>query len=110
MGVEDAPRTLSKEIGGSQVEALILDGAGKMLVDKVKVKTRYPCPPKVIGKALVNIKDPIRIMNAFRSGFRVVKGDVVTAPMPRGCGRAQVRGTILTRLRSVRLIGRPKCR
>jgi polyphosphate glucokinase len=39
------PVTLAFDIGGTGFKASVLDAAGKMLADRVRVATRYPCPP-----------------------------------------------------------------
>ncbi|MEI2686593.1 MAG: ROK family protein [Cypionkella sp.] len=79
---QDAPRTLSIDIGGTHLKASVLDGAGKMLVDEVKVKTPYPCPPKVMLKALMRMLDTIKEYDRVSVGFPgvVAQGNVLTAP------------------------------
>ncbi|MBP9952578.1 MAG: ROK family protein, partial [Cypionkella sp.] len=66
---QDAPRTLSIDIGGTHLKASVLDGAGKMLVGEVKVKTPYPCPPKVMLKALMRMLDTIKEYDRVSVGF-----------------------------------------
>jgi len=82
MGDTDAVRTLAIDIGGTHLKASVLDGAGKMLVDEVKVKTPYPCPPKVMLKALLRMLGPVKEYDRISVGFPgvVAKGNVVTAP------------------------------
>lgn len=45
-------KTLSIDVGGTRIKASVLDRAGKMLVDKVRMDTPYPCPPEVLVESL----------------------------------------------------------
>jgi polyphosphate glucokinase len=45
-------KTLSVDIGGSRLKASVLDRAGEMLVDRVRIDTPYPCPPEVLVRTL----------------------------------------------------------
>ena len=38
-------RTLAIDIGGSGLKASVLDAAGQMAADRVRLDTPYPCPP-----------------------------------------------------------------
>ncbi len=49
----NGPRILAIDVGGTGLKASVLDRAGKMLVDRVRVATPYPCPPKVLLRTLV---------------------------------------------------------
>ena len=79
---ENGPRTLSIDIGGSHLKASVLDEAGKMIVEEVKVKTPTPCPPKAMMKALLSLLAPLSDYDRVSVGFPgvVSKGRVVTAP------------------------------
>ena len=45
-------KTLSMDVGGTRLKASVLDRDGKMLVDKVRIDTPYPCPPDVLIESL----------------------------------------------------------
>jgi polyphosphate glucokinase len=63
----NGPRTLAIDVGGSGLKASVLDQAGKMLVDRIRVATPYPCPPKVLIRTLAALVAP---PPGFRSNFR----------------------------------------
>lgn len=74
--------TLAIDIGGTGLKASVLDPGGKMLADKVRVPTPYPCPPKVMLDALVGLVAPLPAWDRISIGFPgiVHGGRVVTAP------------------------------
>lgn len=45
-------KTLSVDVGGTHLKASVLDRRGKMLVDRVRLDTPYPCPPEVLVDSL----------------------------------------------------------
>src|SRR5665647_1997567 len=47
--------TLSIDIGGTGLKASVLDRTGKMLVDRARVATPYPCTPKILLQALADL-------------------------------------------------------
>jgi polyphosphate glucokinase len=75
-------RVLGIDIGGSYLKAAVLDAHGRMLTEKLKLKTPDPCPPKVMVRALVRLAKPLPSYNHIAIGFPgVVRGGrVVTAP------------------------------
>jgi hypothetical protein len=44
----NGPRTLAIDVGGTGLKASVLDGAGRMLVKRVRVATPYPCQPEIL--------------------------------------------------------------
>lgn len=74
--------TLAIDIGGTGLKASVLDQAGKMLVDEVRVATPYPCPPKVLLRALAYLVAPLPPYHRISVGFPGVvrEGRIVTAP------------------------------
>ncbi len=78
----DPRPTLAIDVGGTGLKASVLDAEGKMLHDRVRVKTPYPCPPKVLVDALVGLVDGLPDYGRISVGFPgVVRGGtVVTAP------------------------------
>lgn len=77
-----ALRVLGIDIGGSYLKAAVLDAHGRMLTEKLKVKTPDPCPPKVMVRALLQLVRPLPPYNRIAIGFPGVvrDGRVVTAP------------------------------
>ena len=78
---DDRP-TLAIDVGGTGLKASVLDADGKMLHDRVRVKTPYPCPPKVLVDALVGLVDGLPDYGRISVGFPGVvrDGHVITAP------------------------------
>lgn len=76
------PMTLSIDIGGTGLKASVLDAKGKMVVDRVRVDTPYPCPPKVMVATLVELVKPLPAFDRVSIGFPGVvrEGRIVTAP------------------------------
>jgi polyphosphate glucokinase len=75
-------RTLAIDVGGTRLKASVLDVRGRMIVDRVWVDTPYPCPPKVLVKALVDMVRPLPAFDRVSVGFPgyVRNGKVSTAP------------------------------
>jgi polyphosphate glucokinase len=76
------PRTLSIDIGGTGLKASVLDGAGRMVVDRVRVPTPHPCPPAALLRALATLIAPLPAADRIAIGFPGVirDGHVITAP------------------------------
>jgi polyphosphate glucokinase len=74
--------TLAIDVGGTHLKASVLDALGRMIVDKVRVETPYPCPPTVMVKALVELVKPLPKFDRVSVGFPgyVRKDKVITAP------------------------------
>jgi polyphosphate glucokinase len=74
--------TLTIDIGGTGLKASVLDRAGKMLVDRVRVATPYPCPPAIMLRALADLIAPLPPFDRVSVGFPGVvrDGKIVTAP------------------------------
>ena len=77
-----AAKTLAIDIGGTGLKASVLDARGRMLADKVRVPTPYPCPPKVMLDALAELVAPLPAWDRISVGFPGVVhgGRVLTAP------------------------------
>jgi len=95
-------RTLAIDIGGTGLKASVLDTRGRMVTDRVRVPTPYPCTPKVLVKTLVDLVAPVGAYGRVSVGFPgVVRGDlIVTAPhfgneIWRGFGLARALGAQL---------------
>lgn len=87
-GSPDAPRdttgpvTLAIDVGGTGLKASLLDASGKMVADRVRIPTTYPCPPDAMVGKLVGLVAPLRDYDRVSVGFPGVvrKGHVLTAP------------------------------
>jgi polyphosphate glucokinase len=76
------PRTLGIDIGGTALKASVLDPAGRMVVERVRVPTPDPCPPKTLLDALAKLVAPLPAFDRLSVGFPGVvrDGRAVTAP------------------------------
>ena len=74
--------TLAIDIGGTGLKASVLDGAGKMLVDRVRVGTPYPLTPDIflgtIAEMIASLP-PFDRISAGYPGF-VRDGIIITSP------------------------------
>lgn len=74
--------TLAIDIGGTGLKASVLDGAGKMVVDRVRVPTPYPLTPYVFLGTLgdmVKALPPFDRISVGYPGF-VRDGVIITSP------------------------------
>jgi len=76
------PHTLGIDIGGTALKASVLDKHGRMIVERARMPTPYPCSPKVLLRALVKLVAPLPSFDRISIGFPgVVRGGhIVTAP------------------------------
>ena len=76
------PTTLAVDVGGTGLKASVLDAAGKLVADRVRVVTPHPCPPQVLIDALAGLVAPLPSFDRVSVGFPGVvrKGVVLTAP------------------------------
>ena len=74
--------TLAIDIGASGSKASVLDGRGRMIADRVRVKTPRPTPPEALIEALVKLVEPLPVYDRVSVGFPGVvrDGKVLTAP------------------------------
>jgi len=75
-------KTLAIDIGGTGLKALVLDLAGTMLTERVRVETPRPATPDAIISALEELVKPLGAFDRISVGFPgvVVDGVVKTAP------------------------------
>lgn len=75
-------RILAIDIGGTGLKAAIVTPDGKLLGEKHRIKTPYPCPPAVMIEALLGLVTPMKTYDRISIGFPgVVRDDIVlTAP------------------------------
>ena len=80
-----AGKILAVDIGGSGLKAALVDRRGRMLTERVRVKTPHPSPPRVVVRALAQLVRPVGIDGSVLGiavGFPGVvrNGVVLTAP------------------------------
>jgi polyphosphate glucokinase len=73
---------LAIDVGGTGLKAAVIDARGKLLSKRYRIDTPYPCPPKVMVKALLELVSPLKGYRRIAVGFPgVVHGHkVITAP------------------------------
>jgi polyphosphate glucokinase len=76
------PMTLAIDIGGTGLKASVLDAAGQKVVPRVRTPTPYPCPPRVLVRALDALTHDVPRWDRVSVGFPgfVREGRVLTAP------------------------------
>jgi polyphosphate glucokinase len=79
------PLTLAIDIGGTGLKASVLDAAGAMVADRVRVATRYPLPPDGdtgMVVTLTKLVGPLPSADRVSAGFpgMVRKGHILSAP------------------------------
>jgi polyphosphate glucokinase len=76
------PTTLAIDIGGTGLKASVLDAAGAKIVDRVRSRTPYPCPPRVLIRELDKLTHKLPPWDRVSVGFPgfVRHGRVLTAP------------------------------
>ena len=79
---DHSPITLAIDIGGTGLKASVLDAEGRKLLDRVRVRTPYPCPPRVLVKSLDKLTFELASWDRVSVGFPgiVRAGRVLTAP------------------------------
>lgn len=82
LSVATAPVTLTLDIGGTGLKASVLNAAGGLLHDRVRVETTYPCPPTALVHALTKLASSFASFDRVSVGFPGVvrHGTVLTAP------------------------------
>jgi polyphosphate glucokinase len=76
------PTTLAIDVGGTGLKASVLDAAGALMSDRVRVKTVYPCPPEKLVDMLATLVAPLPVFDRASIGFPGVvrNGILLTAP------------------------------
>jgi len=76
------PRTLSIDIGGTGLKALVLDPTGEPVTERVRVETPRPATPRRVLQAIWTLVEPLGAFERVSVGFPgvVVEGVVRTAP------------------------------
>jgi polyphosphate glucokinase len=75
-------RTLAIDVGGSGLKAAVVDEAGRLLTERVRVDTPVGSPPGAVVEALVRLVGPLGACDRVSVGFpgAVRNGRVLTAP------------------------------
>src|SRR5437867_8672757 len=94
MSIGSGDKILAIDIGGTGLKASLIDRRGRMLTDRLRVKTPHPSPPRVLARALAELVRPLKIDSSVIGvsvGFPGVvrHGKVLTAP---NLGTADWRG------------------
>jgi polyphosphate glucokinase len=76
------PTTLAIDIGGTGLKASVLDATGSKVVERVRQRTPYPCPPRVLIRALDKLTFELPAWDRMSVAFPgVVRGGrILTAP------------------------------
>lgn len=104
------PRTLAVDVGATGLKATVLNRRGRMLSDRLRVKTPRPCPPRVLIRAIAQLVAPLPEFDRVSVGFPgyVRQGRVRTAPnlgSPRAWGGYRLADALSRRLgKPVRLL------
>ena len=77
-----APATLAIDIGGTGLKALVLDGDGNPLTERVRVETPHPATPDALLAALCNLVAPLTGYARVSVGFPGVVVDGITRSAP----------------------------
>jgi polyphosphate glucokinase len=90
------PTTLAIDIGGTGLKASVLDIEGNKIIERVRKQTPYPCPPRILIRALDKLTYELPDWDRVSVGFPGVvrAGRVLTAPnlsTKRGPGSAMSR-------------------
>jgi polyphosphate glucokinase len=75
-------RTLSIDIGGTGLKALVLDSGGKPLTDRARVETPRPATPHAVLRAIFALIEPLGDFDRVSAGFPGVVVDGVTRTAP----------------------------
>lgn len=75
-------RTLAVDVGGSGIKASVLDSAGVLLVDRVRMDTPYPCPPELLVASIMDLVSTLPRAHRASIGFPglVRDGRVIEVP------------------------------
>jgi len=74
--------TLAIDIGGTGLKAAVVDSKGKLVVDRVRVPTPYPCTPQIFLDTLAPMVATLPSFDRISAGFPgfVRDGVIITAP------------------------------
>jgi polyphosphate glucokinase len=75
-------RTPAIDVGGTHLKASVVDEAGRLLVEPVRIETPVGSPPRVVIETLARLAAPLGEFDRASVGFPGVvrNGRVLTAP------------------------------
>lgn len=78
----ERPTTLAIDVGGTGLKASVLDSAGTLMSDRVRITTVYPCPPAKLVDMLATLVAPLPAFDRVSIGFPGVvrNGILLSAP------------------------------
>ena len=81
-GTGAGPHTLAVDVGGTGVKASVLDAKGRMVADRLRLATPYPCLPGTLLRTVVEMARRLPPFDRISLGFPgVVRGGrIITAP------------------------------
>lgn len=62
-------RTFAIDVGGSGLKGAVLNAAGEMITERVRVDTPYPCPPEVLVESLHALSQGLPDFHRVSVGF-----------------------------------------
>ncbi len=80
--MDKGPRTVSIDIGGTGLKALVLGPDGKPLTERVRVETPRPATPRAVLSAILALIEPLGEFDRVSVGFPGVVMDGVTRTAP----------------------------
>lgn len=82
MRKEPAPATFAVDIGGTGVKAALLDAKGRMVTERLRVPTPYPCLPDVLIGTIEGLAKELPPFDRVSVGYPGVvrAGHIITAP------------------------------
>ena len=87
----DDVRTLAIDIGGSGFKAAVLSPDGKMLTQRVRIETPYPCPPDTFVDTVTHLVHDLGHWDRVSVGFPgLVRDGKVRALAVTGAKRSPV--------------------
>jgi polyphosphate glucokinase len=86
--------TLTFDIGGTGLKASLVSNDGKLLHERIRVLTPYPCYPDVLVEQLIQLANKLPQASRVAVGFPGVvrNGTILTAPnlsLPKGPGKSK---------------------
>ncbi len=80
--IKGRPATLAIDVGGTGLKASVLNAAGTLMAERVRVPTTYPCPPDRLVALLATLVAPLPAPDRVSIGFPGVvrNGILLTAP------------------------------
>lgn len=75
-------RTLTFDVGGTGLKATVLDGTGVPLVERLRVRTPYPCPPERLIATLLEVSEQLPAFDRLSVGLpgMIRNGCVLATP------------------------------